>query len=273
MHTHRSLNRAPNFCLAAALSTFLLVTARAADPAPAATAPAAAADAKKEEPKKWEGSIAAGITLTRGNSKNLLATGAFNATRKWEHDTLLLGANAGYGEATTEEGNQQNSHTTDQYIKGFGQLNHLFTDRFYGGLRVAGDNDRVANLNYRLTVSPLVGYYLLKETNYFWTVEAGPSYINEKYRDQATRSYWAARAAERAEYTFKSGAKLWESAEYLPRVDDTKQYIINAEAGISAPISKAFDVRLVVQWSYNSEPAEDRLKNDTKLIGAIGYRF
>jgi putative salt-induced outer membrane protein YdiY len=272
MHTHQLLKWTAN--LAVAFSTLLFATsARAADPAPAAATPAPAAEPKKEEPKKWESVLALGVSLTRGNSKNLLATGTLNTTRKWEHDTLLLGVNAGYGEATTEVGNQENTHTTDNYVKGFGQFNHNFTDRFYGGLRVAGDHDQVANLNYRATVSPLLGYYLLKSTNYFLSAEAGPSYINEKFKDEATHSYWAARAAERGEYTFKSGAKLWEGLEYLPRVDELGDYIINAEAGISAPVSKALDVRLIVQWSYVSQPAEDRLKNDVKLIGALGYHF
>jgi hypothetical protein len=101
-------------------------------------------------------------------------------------------------------------------------------------------------------------------------VEAGPSYINEKFKDEATRSYWAARAAERGEYTFKSGAKFWEGLEYLPRVDELDDYIIDAEAGISAPVSKALDMRLVFQWSDVSQPAEDRLKNDVKLMGRLG---
>jgi len=254
--------------LALSLSTLLSVPARADDAAAAAT------DEKKEEPKKWEGLVSAGIALTRGNSKNLLATAGFNATRKWTKDTLLFGADAGYGEATTKTGSTENTHTTDNYIRGYGQENHLFTDRFYGGLRIAGGHDQVANLNYRITVSPLAGYYLIKATNYFLTVEAGPSYINEKFKDEATRSYWAARAAERGEYTFKSGAKIWESVEYLPKVDDwSKTYIINAEAGVSAPINKKFDLRLVMLDSYNNEPAPGRLKNDFKLIGALGYHF
>jgi len=250
------------------LGMLLITTATRAD-----DAAAPAADAKKEEPKKWEGVAAAGMTMTRGNSKTLLATASINATRKWEHDTLLFGANGGYGESTTKTGHHEDTSTTDQYLKGFGQLNHLFSERLYGGLRVAGDYDKVAGLNYRLTVSPLLGYYFLKATNYFLSAEVGPAYINEKFKDQATESYWAARAGERGEYTFKSGAKIWESAEIIPKVDQWDRYIVNAEAGISAPVSKKFDVRLVVQDSYNSKPAPDKLKNDFKLIGAIGYHF
>jgi putative salt-induced outer membrane protein YdiY len=268
MHRNRLSLRTARAWLSAIIALEMLValTAARADDA-------AAADDKKPEPKKWEGVAAAGITLTRGNSKNLLATASFNATRKWEHDTLLFGANGGYGESTTKTDHHEDSGTTDQYLKGFGQFNHLFTERLYGGFRVSGDYDKVANLNYRLTVSPLLGYYFLKATNYFLSGEVGPSYVNEKFKDEKTHSYWAARAGERGEYTFKSGAKIWETAEIIPKVDEWDKYIVNAEAGVSAPISKTFDVRLVVQDSYNSKPAPERLKNDFKLIGAIGYHF
>ena len=69
MLTHHFLARTANSRLAPALSTLLFVLARAADPAPAT-----AADANKEEPKKWEGSVAAGTsilsTLKRASQRN-----------------------------------------------------------------------------------------------------------------------------------------------------------------------------------------------------------
>src|SRR5256885_13054879 len=43
-----------------------------------------------------------GVTLTRGNSKNFLATGAVGTKRTWAHDEALLGASAGYGENTVD---------------------------------------------------------------------------------------------------------------------------------------------------------------------------
>src|SRR5256885_8491182 len=101
-----------------------------------------------------------GVTLTRGNSKNFLATGAVGTKRTWAHDEALLGATAGYGENTTKDslGNKVDT-TTDSYIKGFGQWNHLFSPQFYAGLRLTGEHDDVAALAYRSTVSPLAGYY------------------------------------------------------------------------------------------------------------------
>jgi len=99
-------------------------------------AQAPAADAKPED-KGWESVAGAGLTLSRGNSKNILATVNFDTKRKWTSDEVLLGAKAGYGKTTTPApGPGQNEDKTDAYIKGGGQYNHLLTEQFYGALRV-----------------------------------------------------------------------------------------------------------------------------------------
>jgi putative salt-induced outer membrane protein YdiY len=239
-------------------------------------APACAQDAKKpEEPKKklWDSVASVDLALTRGNSRSFLATVSLNTQRKWEADELLFGGAAGYGNSTVKDstGAETTSETQD-YLKGFGQFNHLFTERFYSGLRVEGLHDNVAGINYRLTVSPLAGYYLIKQTNTFLSAEAGPTLVTQELGHD-TSTYLAFRAAERFEYKFDTGAKIWQSLEWLPQVDNFDNWILNAEIGASAPITKSIDVRLIAQDSYNNQPAAGRLKNDLKLMAGIGYRF
>jgi hypothetical protein len=54
------------------------------------------------------------------------------------------------------------------------------------------------------------------------------------------------RFAERYERKFAGGARIWQSLEWLPQIDDIANWIMNAEVGVSAPIVKSLDVRLVV---------------------------
>lgn len=84
--------------------------------------------------------------------------------------------------------------------------------------------------------------------------------------DDHHHSYWGLRVAERFEQKFGNGARVWENAEWIPQVDDFKNWILNAEAGASAPIAKSLDVRLTIQDTYNNEPAAGRLKNDLRLL-------
>ena len=236
---------------------------------------ARAADEPKLEKKKWESVASVGVTLTRGNSKTFMATGSLASTRKWDHDEALLGLSAGYGETTANVGRNETTSKTDDYLKGFAQWNHFFSEslsNFYAGLRFTAEHDDIASVDYRFTLSPLVGYYLIKQTNAFLAVEAGPSFVFEKQGGRE-KSYIAARVAERGEYKFKTGARIWESVEWLPQVDDFENWVMNAEAGVSAPITKAIDVRLIVQDTFDNRPAPGRYKNDLKLIAALGYRF
>jgi hypothetical protein len=232
-------------------------------------------DAKTNAPPKklWESVASVDLALTRGNSHSFLGTVTLNTTRKWESDELLLGAAAGYGNATTKDSAGQNvTAETQDYLKGFGQFNHLFSERFYGGLRIEGLHDNLADINYRFTVSPIAGYYIIKQTNTFLSGELGPSLVTQELGDQRD-TYLGVRVAERFEHKFNGGARVWETLEWIPQVDDFSNWILNAEAGVSAPIIKALDVRLVAQDTYNKRPATGRLKNDLKLLAGIGYRF
>ena len=190
-----------------------------------ASIPAVAQDAKAAEPeqkKGWESVASAGVTLTRGNSETFLGTVGINAQRKWAKDEILLGASAAYGENTTRDDktNVETRKTTDEYIKGFGQYNHLFSERLYGGVRLDGLYDNLAGIDYRFTLSPLVGYYFIKNAKTFLAAEAGPGFVAENLSGKEAEQYVTLRFAERFEHKFSDRAKVWQSAEWLPRVEN-----------------------------------------------------
>jgi hypothetical protein len=235
---------------------------------------AADAAAPAEPPKQiWESTASLDLALTRGNSDSFLATATINAHRKWENDELLLGAAAGYGNnTTTDSTGQKVTSETVNYARAFGQFNYLFTERFYVGLRLEGLHDEIADINYRVTVSPMAGYYFIKHTNTFLVGEVGPSLVTQDLGGD-TSTYIGLRLAERYEYKFAGGARFWESLEWIPQVDEFDNWILNAEIGISAPIYKVLDVRLVAVDTYNNQPAAGREKNDLKLLAGVGARF
>ncbi len=236
---------------------------------------AVAADPSPATPpqKGWESAATLGATLTRGNSKTFAASGNVTTRHSWTSDEVLFGATAGYGENTTTVNGTKVDQTTESDIKGFGQWNHLFSPQTYAGLRVTGDHDDIASLAYRVTVSPLLGYYFIKQTNSFLAGEVGPSYVREKYFDEDVHNYIGLRVAERGEHKFASGARIWESLSWIPKVADLNNYLLNMEAGVSAPISKALSVSLILQDTYNNAPAAGKLKNDLKLIAGLSYIF
>jgi len=215
----------------------------------------------------WDVSAAAGLTLTRGNSHTMLFTANVLADKKWDagRNEFSIGGDGVYG---TDHG-VENANS----IHGFVQYNHLFTERFYVYGRVDGLHDAIAGIDYRITASPGVGYYLIKETNTMLRAEVGPGYLYESDRDGETHSYATLRIAERFEHTFNQFVKLYESVEYLPQVDRWGNYILNSEIGAETTMSKKLALVVYLQDTYHSEPPDSRLKNDLKLVSAVKYKF
>jgi putative salt-induced outer membrane protein len=213
---------------------------------------------------KWEKSASLGLSLTKGNSDTLLFTGDVLAARKWTQDELNLGASVSYGENSSVKNNES--------MRAFGQWNHLFSDRFYGYGRVEGLHDAVADVEYRVTLSPGVGYYFIKDERMRLSGEAGPGVVFEK-QGSIEKTYFTARLAEKFDYKISDRARVWQSVEFLPQIDDLNNYIINAEIGVEAALTKKTSLRVYVQDTYDNEPAPGRKNNDIKLVSAIALKF
>lgn len=227
--------------------------------------PSAQAQATAAPPSgAWETTAAAGLTLTRGNSETLSAVANLLAQRRWEQNELRFGADATYGESD----NEKNAES----IHGFGQYNRLFTERAYGYARIDALHDAVADVEYRLTLSPGVGYYFIKDERTNLSGEVGPGVVFEKQGSDET-TYFTVRFAERFEHKLNDRVRLWQSLEWLPQVDDFDNWILNAEIGVETQLTEKLSLRVFALDTYDNQPAPGRDENDLKLVTAVAYKF
>jgi putative salt-induced outer membrane protein YdiY len=216
-----------------------------------------------EETEPLTSSLALGVVVNDGNTDNAM----YNASFKWDYlpdevQLLRLAVDGAYGET---EGD-----TSTQNAKGVFDYQYRLSERTYGAFNIGVANDDLADLDYRLIVSPGLGYFFLKDDAAFLSGEAGPAWISEK-KSGETSDDFALRVAQRYERKLESNAKVWQSAEYLAHFDDFDIYLVNAEIGVEAPISESLNIRLVVKNTYDSNPAPDREKNDLSVVGALAY--
>ena len=129
-------------------------------------------------PPQWVSSAALGLTLTRGNSDTTTLSLGANTEKKWAANDLSLGADGLYG-GTRFSGASSSKENAD-LLHGFVQYNRSFSDKFYAYGRVDGLHDGIADIQYRLTVSPGIGYYFVKEKNTNVSIEIGPGWVDEK---------------------------------------------------------------------------------------------
>jgi putative salt-induced outer membrane protein len=249
-----------NTTIATCLALLLTSTALLAQ----TTAPATLTNAAPVK-NPWDASLALGATVTRGNSKTLLLSGSFQGLKKWDQNEVDLGADAVYG----EDHDVKNAEA----LHGFGQYNRLFSERWFGLVRLDGLHDGIADIDYRISASAGLGYYFIKNTDTSLRAEVGPGYIYELQGNGDSHSYMTIRVAERFDQKLSQTAKLWEGVEYLPQVDRFQNYIINAEIGVESAMSKTLSLQAVLQDSYHSEPAAGREQNDLKLIAGVKYKF
>ncbi|MDR3459052.1 MAG: DUF481 domain-containing protein [Verrucomicrobiae bacterium] len=212
----------------------------------------------------WESRASAGLTLTQGNSDSLMVTAALVTQRKAPSNEYSFGMDGTYG--------KNNSVKNAETFHVFGQYNHLFNERIFDYIRGDYLHDGIAHLSYRVTLSPGVGYYLIKETNTTFAVEAGPG-VTFRSLGGDHQMFATLRFAERFEHKFATGARVWESLEWLPEVDKWNNDTLNLEMGAEAALSKNLGLQIVLYDTYNTEPANGLRRDDLKLVSGITYKF
>lgn len=213
----------------------------------------------------WQNDVSVGLTLARGNSDTMLFTADYLAQYKTPLNEYKFGADGAYGD--------QDSKDTVNFYKAFGQWNHLFTDRFFGYVRADGLRDIIANVDYRFTIGPGAGYYLLKATNTTLAVEAGDAFEAQHLDGEGDQTFDTVRFAERFEHKVNDHVRIWENVEILPQVDKFDNYVVNSEVGLETALSKSFTLKTFLDDSYDHRPAPGKLKNDVRLVTALGYKF
>lgn len=225
---------------------------------------------------KWETTANAGLIVQSGNSESIATSIGLDTKKKWDNDEVMLGASGGYGKSSSTGNNR--SRTTD-YAKAYGQYNHLINERAYFGLRIDGEHDGMADLAYRVRVSPLVGYYLIKNETTSLSFDAGPTFIVEEReaspaapRDR--RESFALRFGEKFEHKLSDTTKIWQTAEYIPTIKDWPEYdVINFEAGITTAITPKWDLTMKYQVTYDNGVKYGKEGTDTRLIAGTTYKF
>ena len=215
-------------------------------------------------PPKWETAATMGFSLTSGNSDTMLFTGMIKTQKKGPQDEWGFGADAAYGE--------NDSTVNNNNVHGYGQYNRLLSERWFLYGRADAMHDEIADVNYRVSLSPGAGYYFIKNKTTTLAGEVGPGVVIEE-RGGVDSTYATLRVAGRFEHKFSDYARMWAKAEYLPEISDFGNYLLNTELGVGAALSTRLELTLILQDNYASEPAPNRKANDLKLITGITYKF
>ena len=234
----------------------------------------ALADIDKVNPPavKWTGKVTAGAVLARGNTHSTSASLGYEAARRSENFRLSsLGA---YYFENQKDLSTKEKHTTADNFFVKGQADWFFTEKSYLYGNIKYEKDRIALLDKRLTPGAGYGYQWIEESDMNFSTEAGFAWTYEKYKDPTDENrYMSGRLAYHVDKTLWSKVKLYHNLEWLPSFKNSDMYLINADAGLQAPITDrlAFDAKAI--WAYNNNPAADRYRTDSRYIMGLSWLF
>jgi putative salt-induced outer membrane protein YdiY len=210
----------------------------------------------------WEVTAAAGLSLAKGNSDALNFNASILASYIEAANELYLGADYIYAE--------NDGLRTNNSVHAYAQYNRLLSDRAYLGLVSDFWHDESADLDFRFSLAPTFGYYVVKNDTASLAFEAGGGYTWEDQGGLAS-DYFSLRFAEKFTYKLSDTIKLYQSVIYSPEAEDFNSYLLTAEAGIAAKVTSRFGVRVGVRNQFDSTPAAGREDNDFQLVTSLTY--
>ncbi len=217
---------------------------------------------------EWDSTVAVGVNVTSGNSETVGANGSVSVEKAGDVHEIRLVIEGNFGEAEIDGETEKTTENGKALVTYKYKLNgsYLYSDN-------SVFHDEIAAIDYRLIVGAGVGYRVVKTDDAKLGLELGLAYVEEELTDGTNDDSISARVAARHDQNFGEHAKFWLAAEYLPNVDDTDDYLLNAEAGVEAALNSSLSLRVVAQDRYDSVVPVDRENNDLSVISALVYKL
>lgn len=225
-------------------------------------------------PKKvldaWQKSLAFGFNLTSGNSDTSLLTAMGKATKETSADSWDLGLAYSNGKDDNKvvADDSDLGTTTRNDVRSNASYKYLLSERTFTGVDANFLYDEVAKVDYRVNFGPTLGYYLIKNADYSFFVDAGPGYLFEKV-DGVDNNYFAPKVGEGFTWVISCTSKLYETVNVLFDTEDSSNYIVNAEAGIESALSSTMSLLIGARQTFDNQPAAGLEKGDLAVISAI----
>ncbi|BDS07736.1 hypothetical protein NT6N_27760 [Oceaniferula spumae] len=217
---------------------------------------------RKAEMGSWVTTALLGGSFASGNTDaSSLAVGIL-AKRKTDLTSSELGLSGNYGE--TDGLRSSESAELD--------LHHQYTFKkpYFVGLRFDADYDALADLDYRLALTPYVGRFLCEDGPNFVSIEVGPSIVTEK-QGGITDTYFAPYVTLKAEKHFNPRTRIYSELSWRGEASDPSNYILSSKFGFDHAISDTTKLKVLLTDTYDNTPAEGRKANDLKLVA--GFEF
>ena len=229
----------------------------------------------------WHGNVNVAFNAARGNTYDTSAAVLANVNRRWEKDRLNVDFGYYYGEQG-KSGDETKKNEDRWEVEA--KHDHFWFPAVYNYENLKWERDMIQDLRARYRVGLGGGYQWLDnrvfESTGKWNFnqELGVNWIKEEYDnndDVKKNGFCALRYGHHFGYIPKwtENIELFHNFEILPEVDEWEKFLAKADVGFSTKLIYDFDLIAKIEWEYNSKPANDRKKDDTRYIVGLGYKW
>ncbi|MFC1620816.1 YdiY family protein [Candidatus Omnitrophota bacterium] len=216
----------------------------------------------------WNKKLTVGYDRSAGNtdSSQMNASVFINRNHKYVNEMMLKGD--AYYSSSDKKMDAQKWYGMGRYAFSFGGK------KWYNFYKFEADHDRFTNVDYRLVPSAGLGYWFsdLDEFKALTEVSIGSEHTN--YRDTTPDSDEAIFISRVfIEKTIFENSKISQDAYWYPALEDFGDYRVHAETVFTTSLSENLSLNFSFIDDYDSEPAGDTKKNDTRFISSMSYSF
>ncbi|MFH1063276.1 MAG: DUF481 domain-containing protein [Candidatus Omnitrophota bacterium] len=215
----------------------------------------------------WKRELSLGFTQATGNTQNSQLSGAVEADKKTESDQVTLKASTLYSSQHKKMDGQKHEASV-RYALNFSE------NQWYAFYKFSIDHDKFSNIDYRMLPTAGIGYWFSDTDDWKAMAELGLGLEHINYSDE-TKDRTDAIIVPRAffEKTVFEKAKLSQDIAAYPNLEESDDFRVIAETRFTNPLSDNMSLRFSFVDEFNSNPAGEAKKNDTRTVLALIYSF
>lgn len=229
---------------------------------------------EKESPQnarrgyEWQRKLSAGYSQSGGNTEVSRGVLGLGVTGKFERDEWTGKINGEYS-ASQQKMNARRFYSLIRHAHSFEE-----NKKWYYSQKIEGDQDRFANIDYRLVPSLGLGYWFADTDSWKMMSEVSVGYEYTHFRDNAEDS-GEIRLIPRVFLERALIRNLSFNQEFVlyPSLRNPGGYRFRSQTGLINKINQHCDLAVRFLDEYNSMPSGAALKNDYRLISSIDFLF
>lgn len=174
--------------------------------------------------------------------------------------------------ASAVYGRAQDSTTASAFTVG-GRIDRILSSRVSAFAGVNWQRNRFAGISRRFEELIGLGYQLMARERDQLGVEAGVAFNQQRSTAGVSDNFLAARAAGTYRHLLGDKAFVQQDLELLPNLKTSKDFRVNSESALVAPISRTIALKLAYTIRFDNLPEPGFKKTDRVLSSGIQVTY